>query len=117
VKENLHTKVGLAVSAAISEKTAQRWLKFLGLKYGPMTLKLLTNSLRRSIFAMWMRCYNGLSLHTAIPGHQIVAVVAGHIFEEKPKRDKRMDSAKNNKKSSAQVFILLLCFSDSLSIE
>lgn len=34
VKENLHEKLSLASPVIISEKTAQRWLAFLGLKYG-----------------------------------------------------------------------------------
>ena len=34
VKENLHLKLNLASPVSISEKTAQRWLKILGLKYG-----------------------------------------------------------------------------------
>jgi hypothetical protein len=34
VKENLHLKLNLNSPVNISEKTAQRWLKLLGLKYG-----------------------------------------------------------------------------------
>lgn len=34
VKENLHLKIYLTAPVIISEKTAQRWLKILGLKYG-----------------------------------------------------------------------------------
>ena len=34
VKENLHTEIGLASHVMISEKTGQRWMKKLGLRYG-----------------------------------------------------------------------------------
>jgi hypothetical protein len=34
VKTNLHEKINLASPISISDKTAQRWLKILGLKYG-----------------------------------------------------------------------------------
>jgi hypothetical protein len=34
VKGHLHTELGLASPVAVSDKTAQRWLKILGLKFG-----------------------------------------------------------------------------------
>lgn len=47
VKENLHQKTNLANPVIISEKTAQRWLKYLGLTYGRYTPGLYTDGHER----------------------------------------------------------------------
>jgi hypothetical protein len=48
VKDNLHLKLKLASPVIISEKTAQRWLKYLGLTYGRYTPGLYTDGHERS---------------------------------------------------------------------
>jgi hypothetical protein len=48
VKENLHQKINLPCPVIISEKTAQRWLKYLGLTYGRYTPGLYTDGHERS---------------------------------------------------------------------
>jgi hypothetical protein len=50
VKENLHAKIDLATPVTVSEKTAQRWLKGLGLnfeRYRPDVSRKVPGAIRK----------------------------------------------------------------------